>query len=319
MHLEQLQYLIEIDRTGSISSAANHLHVSQSAISKSVSRLEQQLGLVLFHRLRSGVIATDIGRELIHKAREVLDKANEFQQLADDYQQHSPLKLSLACVPMFTRLLSEALETFLSGYPAMRIEMTEKNSKDILHDLRSEHIDIGIMILNPHVQDDPRLKHTILMDTTIYGCVNRNSPLAERRSLTPEDLLAHPIVSYNGSMMEWLNQYLSKESSLQYTIVTNNMESIKRKIAQSSAVSLLSELTIDNHAFLAGGDIIAIPLYVHKQPFSQQLAMVRNHQVPSTKIARDLQRALEQTIATLPQTTAKSPAPRFPEAQGKLL
>ena len=54
MNLEQLEYVVEIAKTQSFSAASEHLHVTQSAISQSIHRLEKELGLILFERSRQG-------------------------------------------------------------------------------------------------------------------------------------------------------------------------------------------------------------------------------------------------------------------------
>ncbi|WP_247900895.1 LysR family transcriptional regulator [Paenibacillus pabuli] len=57
MNLEQLEYVVEIAKTQSFSAASEHLHVTQSAISQSIHRLENELGMILFERSRHGTRA----------------------------------------------------------------------------------------------------------------------------------------------------------------------------------------------------------------------------------------------------------------------
>lgn len=74
MHFEQLQYITEIGKLGSITAAAEKLHVSPPAISKSIANLEKELDIQIFKRSKTGMIPTHQGKAIIKKAFEVLSK-----------------------------------------------------------------------------------------------------------------------------------------------------------------------------------------------------------------------------------------------------
>src|SRR5437868_2594323 len=80
MNFEQLEYIKEVMETRSMSIAAENLHVSQSAISQSISLLEKEFGVQIFKRSRLGTIATEEGKKIIRKILEVLKKANELKE-----------------------------------------------------------------------------------------------------------------------------------------------------------------------------------------------------------------------------------------------
>lgn len=80
MNLEQLEYIVQVAKTGSFTKAAEHSHVTLSAISQSISMLESELGVSLFHRSRGlGAVPTPEGRALIVKAHEALVALQEAQ------------------------------------------------------------------------------------------------------------------------------------------------------------------------------------------------------------------------------------------------
>lgn len=82
MRLEQLQYFLEIATSGSISIAAENLYISQSALSRSIKGLEEELGVQLFLRAVDGVRLTAAGEKLLPYMREVLSKAQDLSQAA---------------------------------------------------------------------------------------------------------------------------------------------------------------------------------------------------------------------------------------------
>ena len=74
MHLEQLEYLIEIQKNKSLSAAAQKLHLSSQALSKSISRMEDELGYVLLNRSYKGVYLTDKAQRLISASKRFFDE-----------------------------------------------------------------------------------------------------------------------------------------------------------------------------------------------------------------------------------------------------
>ena len=299
MQLEQLQYLVEIERTGSISTAAKNLHVSQSAVSKSLSRLEKHLGLQLFVRQRTGLEPTEAGERLIQKASEILGLIQEFHAMAAECGNVRNHNITIACIPMLTQIVSASLEELSFIHSDLRATLDEKNSRDSLADVRNHTVDIGFMVVNQDLIEDPQLNYTILLETDIYVCVNASSPLATRKSLRPEDLRSQTVVSYNGTIMDWFDTYFQSGDPLRYSFVTTNLESIKRNIARGTALSILSALSIELHGFLENNEIVAIPLITRDQIISMQIAAVTSNHTPVSRLTKQLLSVVKSRIENL--------------------
>ena len=81
MRFTRLKHVVEVDRNGSITAAANALNTTQSTVTKSVAAMEQELGFSLFVRKARGVVATEKGQEFLTRASRVL---SDFEQLVTD-------------------------------------------------------------------------------------------------------------------------------------------------------------------------------------------------------------------------------------------
>lgn len=79
MNIEQLEVVKEVFETNSMSLAAQNLHVSQSAISQSISLLEKEIGIPLFKRSRNGTVPTEDGTTIIKIILEILMKVDEIK------------------------------------------------------------------------------------------------------------------------------------------------------------------------------------------------------------------------------------------------
>ena len=93
-NLLQLKYAVEVEKTGSISKAAENLYMNQPNLSKSIRELEDDLGIAIFDRTAKGVVPTDKGREFLGYARSILAQVAEMEALyrpADEKKQRFDL------------------------------------------------------------------------------------------------------------------------------------------------------------------------------------------------------------------------------------
>ncbi|RGY95652.1 LysR family transcriptional regulator [Clostridium sp. AM58-1XD] len=81
MNLQYLKYAAEVEKTGSISQAAENLYMRQPHLSKAVKNLEQELGFQIFYRTGHGIVPTEDGEEFLRHAKEILAKLDEMEQL----------------------------------------------------------------------------------------------------------------------------------------------------------------------------------------------------------------------------------------------
>ena len=88
MNIRNLKYLIEIERSGSLSAAAQKLYISQSYLSRVVHDTEQEYHLTVFTRDRRGLTLTESGRVFLEMAKELLNQADEFE---NTFQQNRPV------------------------------------------------------------------------------------------------------------------------------------------------------------------------------------------------------------------------------------
>jgi DNA-binding transcriptional LysR family regulator len=149
MNLEQMEYIKEVARTQSISLAAQNLHVSQAAISQSISLLEKELGIILFKRSRLGTTPTDEGRKIIKTAMEIVSKVDEIRDEAKSTTVSYTGELKIAAIPsLFMTLLPRTLSMFKNEFPQVKVLITEMGGKEIIEEVNKYKIDLGLIVLN---------------------------------------------------------------------------------------------------------------------------------------------------------------------------
>ncbi|MDF1964696.1 LysR family transcriptional regulator [Priestia megaterium] len=277
MNLEQMQYIAEVDRTHSISLAAENLHISQAAISQSIALLEKEIGVVIFKRSRLGTTSTNEGKQIIRIANEILNKVNEIRDEAMYLNSSYSGELVIASIPsLFITLLPQVLSKFKSDFPKVKLTIREVGSKEITEGVLKDEVDIGLVILSDEMNYKASRSLTIesLLEGKMNVCVSKNSPLASKDKLKVKDLKHHPLVIYSGqNWNSYIDSYEQSVGLFNVLCTTDNSEAIKRMIAENLAISLLTDVMLLNDAYVKNGDIVAIPLIDYK-PETIQFSVV---------------------------------------------
>ncbi|MEI4801573.1 LysR family transcriptional regulator [Bacillus sp. NPDC077411] len=267
MNIEQLEYIIEVTNAGSLTIAAQNMHVTLSAISQSISALEAELGISLFTRSRLGTIPTAEGKIIIKKAAEVLEKLQELKDEANGFSNTISGELRIATIPGPMPLLVNTVTNFKKDYPNVKIEIFEKGSQEILDDIRQHKIDMGLIILFEDLvhKSSGFLLEPLLKGKMVIG-VNRNSPLAFNKSITPEELLNHSLVLYKDDYVEWfMKQFTAVYGSVDILFTTNHTDAIQKAIKDGLAITVGPDYSFANESTLLKKDIVMIDLEVPKQ------------------------------------------------------
>jgi DNA-binding transcriptional LysR family regulator len=145
--LERLTGLIAFARAGSMGSytaAARSLSISPSAVSKSVQRLEQRLGVSLFTRTTRSLTLTPEGRDLHERTLRLLRDAEEIEQVAITARSEPSGTFRIAApLPIGIHLIAPALPAFRSNYPKVMVDL---RLNDQLVDIIQEGIDVAVRI-----------------------------------------------------------------------------------------------------------------------------------------------------------------------------
>lgn len=115
MNTQHLKYAIEVERTGSITQAADNLYIGQPSLSKALKELEESLGIAIFKRTSKGAVPTAQGERFLVYAREVLRQVEKMESLAR--AEHLTAQLFHITVPRVS-YINAAVKRFLSGMKA---------------------------------------------------------------------------------------------------------------------------------------------------------------------------------------------------------
>jgi DNA-binding transcriptional LysR family regulator len=268
--------MIEVAKTGSLTNAARNLHITLSAVSQSISNLEAELGVTLFHRSRQGTVPTAEGETIIKKAFAIISKVQELKDEANDFSNTQSGELRLATIPGPLSLYLDILIQFKRAYPQIEMEISEKGTQEIIDDILHNKVDLGLIILFDHlVQKNTRLTFGRLLKGKMVACVSRTSPLAIQRSVSPAELLQQSFVFFNDDYMKWyLDQFQQTYGKANVLFTTNNQDAIFQALHEENIVTIGLDFSLSKLPQVANGDFVMIELDL-PNPESVYLGWVR--------------------------------------------
>lgn len=201
MELRVLRYFLEVAREGSVTRAAQRLHISQPTLSKQLKDLEGELGKKLFVRGSHDVRLTDEGMLLRKRAEDILSMADktvaEFQSL-DEFTGGD---VWVGCAESEgIKHLARGFKALLERYPGLRLHLQSGNSADVTERLDRGLLDFAVIV---HEVDLSKYNYLQMPVTDTYGVLMRkDSPLASKETVSVDELLDVPLICSRQGMAE---------------------------------------------------------------------------------------------------------------------
>lgn len=264
MQIQQIEYIVEVAKTDSITKAAQNLHVSAATISQSISNFEQEFGVILFTRSRLGTKPTDRGKIIIEKAYEIRRKMLELEKEVKSYNTIIDKELQIVGSPStLLTFLPKAISTFTEKYPNTEIKIEE--NQNVIEKILTNEIDLGFISVDEMtwIKSGNLHKNVLHFDTLFQGmmfvCVCKESSLAFKEGILLEELLEENLILHSITKPIY-DDILKQYGSVNILFESTNTETILKSIAEGIGISFLSEFTIKNDHRIKNGQIIPIPL-----------------------------------------------------------
>ena len=189
-----IRHVLALARHRNFARAAEQLHLSQPALSRSIARLEETLGVALFDRTREGVIPTDYGRVIIERGEDILRRGQELQRELDLMQGVEIGELSVVAGP-FPHAISagHALSRLLSSRSGLRVRLAQQSPRGAVEQVLDGSADLSIADLREW-GDDVRLQLEPLPQHVGFWVARADHPLAGRHGLALADVLAYRLI-----------------------------------------------------------------------------------------------------------------------------
>lgn len=223
MDIKVLQYFLAVAREESITGAAEFLHMTQPPLSRQLKDLENELGKQLLIRGSRKVSLTDDGVFLRKRAEEILDlfEKTKSEMMSSDEMISGDIYIGGGETEGI-RLIAKIINLFRRDYPHIHFHFHSGNADDVTERLDRGLLDFGIFIEPADMRKYDFLK---LPTTDIWGVLMRkDSPLAEKKTIHPDDLYGLPIICSNQGMVKnEISGWLGSEYEKLNVVATYNL------------------------------------------------------------------------------------------------
>ncbi|WP_075215500.1 LysR family transcriptional regulator [Mongoliimonas terrestris] len=252
MDWDKLRIFHAAARAGSFTHAGDALAMSQSAVSRQVSALEQDLGVPLFHRHARGLILTEQGELLFRTAHDVLMKLEDVQsRLTDSRERPSGSLRVTTTVGLGSTWLTARVHEFIDLYPDVQLQLI---LDDVELDLAMRQADVAIRLRQP-TQPDLIQRKLFTVHFHLYAAPAYVKRFGSPRTI--EDLENHRIVTFGAAApvylrdMNWLESAGRPYDNPRIPVLrVNNIVAIKRAVQRGIGIALLPDYLIENDSGL---------------------------------------------------------------------
>ena len=194
MEFRVLRYFLTVAREGSITAAANSLHLTQPTLSRQLQDLEKELGQKLFVRGKYKVSLTPEGMMLRKRAEEIVDMVDKTESEFRAIKEIIGGDIYIGCGETESmKYVAEVMTELQSHYPEIKFHIYSGNAEDVTEKLDRGLLDFGILI---QPIDLSRYDTLTIPHKDVWGVVMRkDSPLAEKDSVELGDLVGVPLLA----------------------------------------------------------------------------------------------------------------------------
>lgn len=286
MYLEMslLQAFVAVAECESFSLAAERLHLTQPAVSKRISQLEQRIEQRLFDRINRRIHLTEAGRLLLPHAQNMRNELEQFAAQLQGLDSQQPQgKLSVATSHHIgLHRLPPVLRAFMQQYPKVDLDLHFMDSEQACRAIENHELDIAIVTLPS--RPSSMLQTRLLWPDPMQICVATDHELAQSENLNIETLLQYPAIlpAHGTYTREIIEDHLGERvGQLQLALETNYLETIKMMVSVGLGWSVLP-LTMHNPQMrsftLPGLEMyreLGLVLHQHKTQGTNARALIR--------------------------------------------
>lgn len=253
MEVRQLKHFVEVARQQSFTAAAQELHIAQPALSISIKKFEQQLGVMLFRRDERKVSLTHEGEVLFEHALRILQQVEDAALAIDELKGLVKGEVKLGTPSMMgSYFFPEIIMAFKSQFPHLKMTVVEAGTQSIRDMLMSGELDLGV-INNRDVPED--LEVDPLITSQMVAVVGNQHELAAKKAIDFDTFFSQELVTFKpGYFHRDFIDRVCKEHGYtpHFAFETNLLPMIFSIIEHEYAIAALLELAVDNEPRIHG-------------------------------------------------------------------
>lgn len=255
MEIRVLRYFLAVAREGSITKAANSLHLTQPTLTRQLQDLEKELKQKLLIRGKHKVTLTQEGLILRKRAQEIVDMVEkteaEFQSISDTIS--GDIYIGGGETDSM-KYIAEIIKQLQEDYPNIKFHLYSGNAEDVMEKLDRGLLDFGILI---QPVDLSKYDHIELPEKDIWGVITRaDSPISSKAVVELEDLIGIPLLasrqmspkySKDSGFLDWFgDKYYDLNIAATYNLIYNAAVMVKAGVGTALTLDKLANTSREN-------------------------------------------------------------------------
>ena len=247
MTLQQLEYILAVDRYRHFGRAAEACNVTQPTLSAMIGKLEEELNAKLFDRNRQPICPTPVGEQVLRQAKEVLAQADSIKDIVEEEKHSLNGTFRVGILPTIAPyLLPRFFPQLMKKYPALDIRVREMKTHEIKEALLQGDIDAGILANIEGLEEYSQLH---LFYEKYEGYVSREDALFAKETLRTSDVASSRDLwlldeghCFRDQMVRFCQMKSSQTSQLAYNL--GSMETFMRMVESGKGITFIPELAV---------------------------------------------------------------------------
>ena len=246
--LTQLEYIVAIDEYRNFATAAEKCFVTQPTLSMQIKKLEDELGVIIFDRSRQPVVPTDLGAKLIEQARMTLSATQRIKEIIQEEQQEVEGTLKIGIIPTLAPyLLPVFIGPYIRKYPAVKVEVEELVSEEIIRRLKRDILDVGLFVTPYH--DEKIVERPVFYEEMLVYA-HPDCELLKKKEVGHEDIVTSDIWMlgnghcFRNQVVNLCEMSASQHKNLPFEFESNSLETLMRIVDVEGGFTLIPELAL---------------------------------------------------------------------------
>jgi len=248
--LTQLEYIIAIDTYRNFAVAAEHCFITQPTLSMQVKKLEVELGVKLFDRMKQPVVPTDIGRKVIDQARLIIAETGRLTDFVKHHLNDISGELSIGIIPTLAPyLLPLFAGNFKRKYPQVNLKVEELITDQIAARLKTDQLDVGIFVTpynDPLVLEEPVFYEEMLVFAHKDHSLLQQAKIKVIDVATPDIWLLSDGHCFRSQVINLCALSPSNKHELPFELEGGSIETLLRIIKREGGFTIVPELAVND-------------------------------------------------------------------------
>ncbi len=250
MNIQQFEYVLALAESRHFETAADRCHITQSTLSTMISKLEEELGILIFDRKKKPLEITNEGIQLITQMQIIRKEIQNLNEIVKEIKGEIKGEISVSVIPTIAPYLIPLFITqFANKYPQLRIQVKEEQTAEIIKNLKQRTLDIGIVSIP--IKDNELIEYPLYNEPFVYydmalNCLESKSITAKEVDLSRLCLLeeGHCMRAQVLELCDFHEKHWNRHFNFKYN--AGSIDSLLRFVKHNDAATLLPYLAALN-------------------------------------------------------------------------